>query len=92
MPLAETLQPEAGDDRHKEVEVAKLREMFAAPSAPEPMGLGDIALLEEIDRVLEVPTYNQSERGAGLVLRPTSMFGHAILDKEHIKWPQISRE
>ena len=33
MPVAETLQPEAGDDRNKDAEVARLYEMYDAPTA-----------------------------------------------------------
>ena len=92
MPLMETFQPEAGDSRNKQIEMQRFHESLHGPDIDELTRIGDLALLEEIDKILEVPTYNPPERGAGLVLRPTSKFGHAVLDKEHIKWPQISHE
>lgn len=41
---AATLEREAGDDRDPQVEIAKLREMYDAPSVPEP-GPGDIQIM-----------------------------------------------
>lgn len=43
MSQTETLQPEAGDDRIRETEIAKLQEMYDVPAAPEP-GPGDIII------------------------------------------------
>lgn len=86
MPLMETLQPEAGDDRDKKVEIQRLNEMYYGPDAT---GIGDIALLDEIDKLLDdspvSPEYGPGDR----VLQRTSKFGHAVLMREHIKWPQI---
>ena len=36
MPIAETLQPEAGDDRNKQVEIDRVHEIYNLESAPEP--------------------------------------------------------
>ena len=90
MPLAETLQPEAGDNRNKDIEMQRFHEVLHGPDVVELTRLGDIALLKEIDKVLiDETVHNPPENGPGLVLRPTSKFGHAVLDKEHIKWSQI---
>ncbi len=53
MALAETLQPEAGDDRYKDAEIAKLEEMYDAPTIAEPRaeikpGPGDV-ILKHVD-------------------------------------------
>lgn len=43
MSQTETLQPEAGDDRIRETEIAKLQEMYEAPTVLE-FGPGDILI------------------------------------------------
>jgi hypothetical protein len=43
MSQTETLAAEAGDDRNKEVEIARLEEMYNSPEIPQP-GPGDILI------------------------------------------------
>ncbi len=43
--MIETLQPEAGDDRNKEAEIARLEEMYNTPRVLDTrVGLGDVAM------------------------------------------------